>query len=380
MEMERNEAAVGAGERLADGIDTPCVVIRSEAVDANIAAMAAEAARRGVRLRPHVKTHKLPELAHRQVAAGACGITAAKLSEAEAMADGGIGDIFVAYPVVGAVKARRAAELARRVRLLVGVDSLAGARQLSAAAEAAGLALEVRLEIESGLQRTGVPPEAALALAREIAAMPGLSLTGIFTYRGAMLGGAPTLDLRAAGHEEGRLMAGVAETLRRGGIAIRDVSVGSTPTAIYAAEIDGVTEIRPGTYVFQDRMQTAFGVCRPEDCAAEVWATVVSRPAPDRIVIDGGSKTFATDVQPDKPPLHLQGFGRVIGLPHAVFERMNEEHGVIRISPDDTCEPGDMLRIVPNHICSTVNLHGSVYVSGKSGLRRVPVAARGCIQ
>ncbi|MCM3749424.1 alanine racemase [Paenibacillus pasadenensis] len=372
--------AAGGGFLTVRAIDTPCIVIRSDTVDANIAAMAAAAARRGVQLRPHVKTHKLPELAHRQLAAGACGITAAKLSEAEVMADHGIRDIFIAYPVIGAAKAERAARLARRCRLVVGVDSAVGAQQLSAAAEAADITLEVRLEIESGLQRTGVLPERALPLAEQIMRMPGLRLTGIFTYRGALLGGAPTLELRAAGLEEGRLMAGVAEALRREGVPIQDVSVGSTPTAIYAAEVPGVTEIRPGTYVFQDRMQAAFGVCRQEECAAEVWATVISRPAPDRIVIDGGSKTFATDVQPNKAPLHLEGFGRIIGLPHAVFERMNEEHGVILIAPEDTCEPGDVLRIVPNHICSTMNLHNSVYINGREGLRQVEVAARGCIQ
>ncbi|WP_437349828.1 alanine racemase [Paenibacillus humicus] len=381
VEAAPERGCLPGGELGDEGPQTPFILIRSARVDANIASMAEAAARRGVKLRPHVKTHKLPELAARQLAAGAVGITAAKLSEAEVMADGGVGDIFIAYPVMGAAKARRAASLAQRCRLAVGVDSAAGARHLSAAAEAAGIALEVRLEIETGLRRTGVAPEAALPLAREIAAMPGLDLSGIFTYRGAMLGGAPTMDLRAAGHEEGRMMAAVAQELRRGGVPIRDVSVGSTPTAVYAAEIEGVTEIRPGTYVFHDRMQAAFGLCKLDDCAAEVWVTVVSRPATDRIVIDGGSKTFATDVQPGGAPLQLQGFGHVVGLPHAVFERMNEEHGVIRVRPEDDCQPGDLLRVIPNHICSTVNLHSSVYISDKDGgLRRVPVAARGCIQ
>lgn len=363
-------------------LETPCIVINLEKTEANIARMAAAIGKTGVRLRPHAKTHKLPEMAHRQLQAGAAGITVAKISEAEVMADGGIHDLFVAYPVVGLSKLRRAAKLIQAgVRLILGVDSLEGAQRMAQVAREQNVEFEARLEIESGLSRTGVLAPAAIALAKQIDALEGVSLTGIFTYRGAMLGGAGTTDLRSAGHEEGRFMVQTADELRAAGIGIRDVSVGSSPTAVYAAEIEGVTEVRPGTYIYQDAMQAAFGLCSLDECAGTVLATVVSRPVPDRIVIDGGSKTFATDVQPGKPPLHLKGFGRVIGDPEAVFERMNEEHGVIVVSPDSQYQVGDVIGIIPNHICSTVNLHNFVYLLNADGeTAKVPVAARGLLE
>lgn len=363
-------------------IETPCVVINSSAVDNHIAAMAAAAKRLGVKLRPHAKTHKLPEMAARQLAAGASGITVATVSEAEVMAAHGIADIFVAYPIISESKIERAINLVQSgTRLIIGVDSFEGAARISSLAAKSGVTMEVQLEIDSGLRRTGVEAADAVDLAKRIAALEGLHLTGIFTYRGAMLNGSPTLDLQAAGHEEGQFMVKVADTLREAGISIQEVSVGSSPTAVYAAEVKGVTEIRPGTYIYQDRMQAAFGICSIDDCAGAVWATIVSRPTKDRIIIDGGSKTFATDVQPDKAPLNLQGFGHIVGAPDAVFERMNEEHGVIRVHPDSGYRIGDVIAVIPNHICSTVNLHNSVYIQEKDGqLRKTPVAARGMLE
>ncbi|MDQ8735221.1 alanine racemase [Paenibacillus sp. LHD-38] len=363
-------------------LETPCVVIDGDVVERNIAAMAEAVARLGVKLRPHAKTHKLPEMAARQIAAGAVGITVAKISEAEVMASGGIRDIFVAYPLVSKSKLDRAARLGRSgIRLIIGVDSLEGAKRVSEAALREGAVLEVRLELETGLRRTGVSMDKAVQIARLITELPGIKLSGIFTYRGALVDGASTLDIKAAGHEEGRLMAEAATALRTAGITIQDVSVGSSPTAIYAAEIDGVTEVRPGTYIYQDRMQAAFGSSTLEQCAGAVLATIVSRPSDDLIVIDGGSKTFATDVQPGTAPLFLKGFGHVTGDPDAVLERMNEEHGMIRVAPDAVYQVGDVIRIIPNHICSTVNLHSFVYIKETDGqLRKTSVAARGMLE
>lgn len=362
-------------------VETPCIVIDNATVDRNIAAMASAVARTGARLRPHAKTHKLPPMAQRQLQAGACGITVAKIAEAEVMASGGARDIFVAYPLIQPTKLERALRLIRDgVRLIVGVDSLEGARRASQAAIAAGLGIEMRLEIDTGLSRTGILPDAAVELGLAIAELPALTLGGIFTYRGAMLDGAPTLDVRAAGREEGKLMADCAERMRAAGLPIVEVSVGSSPTALHAAEVPGVTEVRPGTYIYQDRMQAAFGLCAIDDCAAAVLATVVSRPAPDRIVIDGGSKAFATDVQPGKAPLYLEGFGHIVGDSEARFERMNEEHGVIAVNSASGYGVGDLVAIIPNHICSTVNLHNAVYLRDPAGaLTRMPVAARGLL-
>jgi D-serine deaminase-like pyridoxal phosphate-dependent protein len=358
---------------------TPFVLIDVTRMDRNILVMAEIARRTMVSLRPHVKTHKIPAIARKQVEVGAAGITVAKVSEAEIMADGGLDDIFIAYPVVTEAKIRRAILLRDQVRLILGVDSLEGARRLSSVARGEGTDLEVRLEVDTGLKRTGVRPQEAVELAGEISKLGNLDLTGIYTYRGAVLeNGVPTLDLEKAGYQEGELMVSLANQMRESGIKLEDVSLGSTPTAKYAAEVEGVTEIRPGTYVFYDRMQAELGACSLEDCAARVLATVVSRPTSDLAIIDGGSKTFATDVQPGKEPLGLEGFGRIIGHPKAVLERLTEEHGMLALDEADDLGVGDTVEIVPNHVCSTVNLHDDVYLlSAGDSIQKVRVAARG---
>jgi D-serine deaminase-like pyridoxal phosphate-dependent protein len=358
---------------------TPYVLIDGAKMERNVLKMAEVARVTGVALRPHVKTHKIPGIAREQLDAGAAGITVAKLSEAEVMADGGIEDIFVAYPLVTDAKIRQAIQLGERVRLVVGVDSLEGARRLSAVAE--GRTLEVRLEVDTGLRRTGVLYDEAVGLAGEIEGMDNLDLTGIYTYRGAVLGGSKTLELEKAGLEEGQLMVSLADMLRERGIRVDDVSVGSTPTAEYVAKVDGVTEIRPGTYVFYDRMQARLGVCSLDECAAVVVCTVVSRPARDLAIIDGGSKTFATDVAPGAEPLNLEGYGHVVRYPDAVLERLTEEHGMLSVDEDCDLQVGDTVQVIPNHICSTVNLHDAVYLVGEDGVvEETQVAARGKVR
>ena len=371
------------GARVDLDLDTPALVIEAQSMQQNILRMAEVAATERVALRPHVKTHKIPTIARLQREAGAAGITVAKVSEAEVMADGGLDDIFVAYPLVRETKIRRAIGLAKRgVRVIVGVDSLRGASMLSALAGEEGVTMKVRLEVDSGLGRTGVPREEAASLAKEISALEHLDLTGIYTYRGAVLeDGSPTQDLEEAGRLEGELMVSVAEEIREAGVPIVDVSLGSTPTAEYAARVDGVTEIRPGTYVFYDRMQAEMGACTISDCALRVVATVVSRPRPDLAIIDGGSKTFATDVQPKVAPLSLAGFGHVVGHPDAVLERVTEEHGMLSVDEDSDLQVGDAVEIIPNHVCSTVNLHDEVYLRVADGsMQRLRVAARGMVR
>ena len=349
-------------------------------VQRNILKMADVASENGVAMRPHVKTHKIPGLARAQVEAGAAGITVAKVSEAEVMADGGMEDIFIAYPLVTEAKIRRAVQMGERVaRLVIGVDSLEGARRLSAVA--GDSILEVRLEVDTGLRRTGVLYDEAVGLAREIEAINNLDLTGIYTYRGAVLGGLKTLELEKAGLEEGQIMVSLADQMRERGIGVDEVSVGSTPTAEYVAKVDGVTEIRPGTYVFYDRMQARLGACSLDECAAVVVCTAVSRPALDLAIIDGGSKTFATDVGPGAEPLNLEGYGHVVGYPDAVLERLTEEHGMLSVDEDCELEVGDTLQIIPNHICSTVNLHDEVYIAwGDGGVEETRVEARGKVR
>ncbi|WP_282940272.1 alanine racemase [Paenibacillus sp. RC67] len=363
--------------------ETPCIIIHDEIMKHNIQTMAHTASRHQVNLRPHAKTHKMPHVAHQQIEAGAVGITVAKVSEAEVMTQHGISSIFIAYPLVTVPKIERAIALSKQIVLILGVDSEAGALLLSQTAAKLGHTLNVRLEIDTGLRRTGVLYEDALALAARIHGMESLRLTGIYTFRGALMNKKPTMDLKSAGEEEGRLMVELADRIRAQGIPITDVSVGSTPTGAYAAAVEGVTEIRPGTYVFQDRMQARFGVCGIEDCAGSVLVTVVSRPSADLAVIDGGSKTFATDVQPNTEPLLLQGFGHVIGLEDAILERMSEEHGMLRLGPDAQradLKVGDRLHIIPNHICSTVNLHNRVFFQQGDKLEPFDVLGRGMLE
>ncbi|WP_325176613.1 alanine racemase [Paenibacillus alkalitolerans] len=364
---------------MTDRLETPCIVVDANQMRCNIRLMAERIDSCGVALRPHAKTHKIPEIAKLQIEAGAAGITVAKLSEADVMEAAGIRDIFIAYPVVDPVKLEKVARMSSRIRLIVGVDSLEGASRISAAALRGGVRIAVRLEVDTGLRRTGAPYEAAVELARRLNGMEGLDFRGIYTFRGNVLNGRPTLEVEEAGAEEGRLMVALAERIRAEGVEVKDVSIGSTPTAPYAAKVPGVTEVRPGTYVFNDRMQAALGTCGLAECAAKVRVTLVSRPYPDLIVVDGGSKTFATDVQPDTRPLQLQGFGYIEELPHAVFERMSEEHGMIRVRPEDVLEVGDVLHIVPNHVCSTVNLHNNLVLLDEGRERVVPVAARGML-
>ena len=361
-------------------VETPHLSIDGAKMKKNIEKMAAIAERNGVALRPHVKTHKIPAIAQAQVEAGAAGIMVVKVSEAEVMADARLEDVFIAYLLVTDSKIRRAVELAQKLKkIIVGVDSLEGARRLSTAA--GDQVMEVRLEVDTGLRRTGVAYDEAVELAGEIDAFDNLDLSGIYTYRGAVLGGSPTLDRKNARLEEGDLMVSLADRMREREIDIRDVSLGSTPTAKYAAEVEGVTEIRPGTYVFYDRMQARLGACSLEECAATVVCTVVSRPHEDLAVIDGGSKTFATDVQPGIEPLNLEGFGHVVGHPGTTLERLTEEHGMLTVAGEHALKVGDTLRIIPNHVCSTVNLHDEVYLVGESGaVEEVRMAARGKVR
>ncbi|MDQ3923710.1 MAG: alanine racemase [Actinomycetota bacterium] len=362
-------------------VGTPYLLIDGARMERNIRGMADVARRAGVSLRPHIKTHKSPFIAKKQLEAGAVGITAAKVSEAEVMVDAGIRDVFIAYPVVTEPRVQQAIELSKRTDLTVGVDSLEGAKRLAEAAREEDVALDVRLEIDTGLRRTGVPYDDAVKVAYQIDRLQGLNLTGIYTYRGAVLGGSKTLDLKAAGEEEGKLMVSLADRIREQGVGVEDVSVGSTPTVEYVAEVEGVTEIRPGTYVFYDRMQDRLDACSIEDCAATVITSIVSRPHEDVAMIDGGSKTFATDVLPDEPPINLRGYGQVMGSPEIVLESLWEEHGRLAVSGEHDFGVGDRVQIVPNHICSTVNLHNKVYLLNEdSTVQALEVAARGKVR
>ncbi len=359
-----------------EDLPTPAVLIDLDVLERNIAGMQNRAREAGVGLRPHAKTHKSPEVARMQLAAGARGITLAKTSEAEVFADEGFEDIFLAYPIFGTDKARRLLALADRVRLRVGIDSVEGARSLGAVFHSAGRRLPVLLKIDSGFHRVGVAPEAAVATALAAAAVPGVEIVGVFTHAGHGYGGQTPDVVARIGGEEGRIVTETAEALRSAGLPAGEVSLGSTPTARSAMATRGVTECRPGTYVYNDRSQVALGSADPEDCAMTVLATVVSVPARDRAVVDAGSKTLSTD--PMRPA--ADGHGLVVGR-HSRIARVSEEHGVIAIAEGETFRIGERVRILPNHACAVSNLHDRLTaVRGGCVEGEIRVAARGCVQ
>lgn len=359
-------------------IQTPAIIADLAMMQHNMKKFQAYADSNHCALRPHIKTHKIPRIAKMQLEYGAKGITCAKLGEAEVMADNGFDDIFMAYPVIGPAKIQRFLDLSQRIRMICSVDSLEGAAAISAAAKDRGITAEVRMEVDIGAHRTGVVPSEAVELGKRIYDLPNLNLSGIFGYKAMVYQGKSTLDPASAGREEGELLVAVAEALRAAGVPIREVSGGSTPTAQYVAAVEGVTEIRPGTYVFQDAQRIVQQATSPEECCGIMKVTVVSTPEKNRAVIDAGTKTLAGDSKLHADPMYLNSYGQIIGHENLRIERMNEEHGMIVSDGETNLRVGDTLYVIPNHICTCINLFDEIYIREPDGtLTRTPVAARG---
>jgi len=342
--------------RSVEDLPTPAVLVDLEVLERNLARMADRARAAGVKLRPHAKTHKVVEIGRMQVAFGAAGLSLAKVGEAEVFADAGLRDLFLAYPTVGVDRARRLLALSDKARLAVGTDSVEGARTLSDVFRAARRRLDVLLKIDCGFHRVGVSPESALETARALSDLPGIRLRGIFTHAGQAYLAEQSEAVAEIGRAEGAAVAGVAEELRAAGLPVEEVSVGSTPTAANAIRVPGVTECRPGNYVFHDGSQVALGTCAREDCAMTVAATVISVPATDRAVVDAGSKTMSSDALRPRPG----GYGQVLGCASRL-ERLSEEHGVVKVEAGDRFRVGQRVAILPNHACVVSNLHDRVY-------------------
>ncbi|HSS43904.1 MAG TPA: alanine racemase, partial [Thermoanaerobaculia bacterium] len=330
----------------------------------------------GVKLRPHAKTHKVLEIGRMQIAAGAAGLSLAKTSEAEVFATAGFDDIFLAYPIVGSGKARRLLALCDGVRLAVGVDSEDGARSLGEVFHAAGRRLDVLLKVDCGFHRVGVSPEGAPEMARRLAQIPGLSLRGLFTHAGHGYH-APTPEAVAAvGRSESQTLLTAAGAVREIGIPVEEISVGSTPTAPYAMSVPGVTECRPGNYVYNDASQVSLGTCAIEDCAMTVLATVVSVPARERAVLDAGSKTLSSDAL--RP--QAGGHGFLLGY-RSRIERLSEEHGVVAVAAGESFRVAERVRVLPNHACVVANLHDRIFgVRNGRVETEFRVAARGRVE
>lgn len=365
-----------------DRLDTPQVLIDLDRLQKNIDRLAGWARKNGKSVRPHIKTHKVPEIADLQLRAGAVGITCAKIGEAEVMIERSrADDIFIAYQIVGADKIARLLKLAahpRLKRLSVGADSVAVAEPISDAARRKGLKIPVIIKVDVGYPRTGVASgRPTLALARRIAAMPGLTIGGLYAYEGQIFGARNPAEMsRLAGEAAGRLLL-TADLLRRDGIPVETVSLGASPSSRFTVEIPGITEMRCGTYVFNDQMQIRYGAAKEADCALTILSTVISVPARNRAVVDAGSKTITSERSSE-----FGVFGLVPGRPDLRFTGATEEHGMIRMtSPRRRLKVGDRLEIIPNHVCPVMNLHDEVVIVRGGRVEAVwAVAARGKIR
>jgi D-serine deaminase-like pyridoxal phosphate-dependent protein len=350
-------------------LETPAFVVDLAKLERNTERMASAAERLGVRLRPHVKTHKTVQGATRQLRGGRTGITVSTLAEARAMHAAGFSDITYAVPIAPQ-KLDEAVALQRGgARPILLTDDAGAADAMQRAAAAAGVRLAVQMKVDCGYHRAGVDPrsEAAVALARFLAAAPSLEFRGILTHAGHSYGARTADEARIVAREERDVMVAFAARLAREGIPCPEVSIGSTPTCARAEEIGGlggVTEIRPGNYVFYDRFQADIGSCSLDDCAATVLARVIGcYPERGQLAIDAGALALSKD--PGATHVHAEpSYGLVLGHPELRIEALSQEHGLVRLPPGHRgLAVGTLLRVVPNHSCLAAALFPTYHVA-----------------
>ncbi|HEX6910543.1 MAG TPA: alanine racemase [Longimicrobium sp.] len=359
--------------RTLDAIDTPAAVVDVDRMHANLRRAAEYCRAHGLAWRPHAKTHKTPALAAAQVRACAVGVTVATPREAEVMATA-VDDLLLAYPPIGRAKLDRLMALPQRVRLTVGLDSAEALAGLAQAARAAGRPVGVLVEVDAGMGRVGVQsPDDAVALARAAAEAGGVEYRGILFYPGHVREQVDRQDagIRALSERVGRTL----DALHGAGLAPGVVSGGSTPTFWRSHEIAGLTEVRPGTSIFNDRTTAEIGACGWDECAYSILATVVSTAVPGQAVVDAGSKALSKEeIRAD-----TVGYGALLDRPDVVVKGVSEEHGLLDLSRTDwRPRIGERVRIVPNHVCVSVNLQERMYgVRGTDVVDAWEVAGRG---
>lgn len=352
--------------RIAREFGTPAVVIDLDKVARNIARVQAICDKAGVANRPHIKTHKSPDLMRLQIEAGARGITCQKVGEAEVMAAAGCGDILIAYNIIGEEKVERLGAVHRTANITVAADNAVTIGGLGRAGEIAGRPIGVVIECDTGRKRAGVEtPGEAIALAKLAAATPGIQFRGLMFY--------PT---EQSWPETQAFFETVKAGLAEAGLSAEIVSTGGTPNLANVGQLAGATEHRAGTYIFNDRMQVACGSATLDDCALTVVSTVVSRAGPERGILDAGSKTLTAD-----PGGGLDGYGLILEHPTARIKGFAEEHGMLDLAKCNVKPAiGDIVSIVPNHVCVVVNMvDRMVAVRGEEIVGEMAVAARGKI-
>jgi len=370
------------------GIETPAVVIQRPTLDDNIRRMQTLARTHGLRLRPHIKTHKCLAIARLQMAAGACGITAAKVDEALPFIRDGIPSVTLAQPQMIASKLDRlmAAAQAHRCDLRLIVDSRAGLDLLANRAVEQRFTPGVFIKIDVGLHRCGCRPDdpAIPSLAEAIRQHPRLQFVGLLSHAGHAYGAADRTAVATIAEDERRTMLAVARRLEDAGIPVPEISVGATPTVLAATQFGGITEIRPGNYVFMDQACLRLGLIAPEQVALTVLTTVISRN-PDFLIVDAGSKTFSSDMGAHGAG---RGVGFGVGWPRACFGddeqvftivRLSEEHGFIPRGNSDLAL-GTCVRVIPNHACPVANLARTLVVLDGDDVYEWPVDARGRVR
>jgi len=375
-----------------NGLATPAVLIDRARARRNLDRMQAAARALGVRLRPHTKTHKSPEVARWQLERGAIGICCAKLGEAEVFAGLGIADIRLPYPLNPA-NADRVIALLDRTRLSFIVDHPGIAKQWSDVMVRAGRRVEVLVKIDVGFHRCGLDPDSrdTVATIREIAAMPGLDFRGLLSHAGQAYHAHSEDGLRLMAEAEVRTMSDLASWCRAKGLAVDEISLGATPPSRFSLQHGGFTEFRPGNYVYFDRTQVALGAATLDDCALTVLARVVSKPALNRLVLDAGSKTLTNDGARGFQPTPGYGTilrwtgghslsGPMVADDSLLIERLSEEHATVKVTTGSTTlAPGDLVRIVPNHSCVVSNLVDQAWLVDDDRVEPLPIAARGRI-
>ncbi len=359
-------------------VPTPCIIVRLPQVQKNLEKMAAYARRHNLNLRPHFKTHKSLYMARLQLQAGAVGFACAKVGEIQTLATNGGGgkDILLAYPALDDTRTTRLAELARDMTIRVAVDSSLAIDRLAAAAKKAGSTIGILIDIDVGFHRTGVQTVAqAHQLATHAASTNGTRLDGIMVYPGHI--GAPIAEQPQKLARVQEILHAALERFHASGLQTPIISGGSTPTGYNSHLVPALTEIRPGTYIYNDRNTLAGAYCTLDECAASILATVVSDAVPDKVVVDAGTKTLTSD------RLHgnnqSAGHGLIPQYPDAVITRLSEEHGEIDLSKSaDRPRLGERVAIIPNHICPCINLQDNIWLQEDSdALRPLPIEARG---
>ena len=359
-------------------IETPSLTVDTNILNENINKMMTFVKDNNIKLRPHTKTHKCPKIAKKQLKAGAIGIAVAKVSEAEVMVNAGVKDIQIANEVVDPKKILKLVSLLDNSKLTIAVDNRKNIEMISRLMKKNNCSIDVLVDIDVGLHRCGISyknPEKIIRFINFINSKANIKYNGILTHAGQVYKSKNIKQVKHTGLFEGREMVKLANRIRKKGLDCETVSVGSTPTAYFSGTVDGVTEIRPGNYIFNDNIQVSMGVAKISDCALRVLSTVISKPTKNRVIIDAGSKSLG--VEKGKGNL-IKGYGFIINK-NARIKKLSEEHGIIgNIQNNSTFELGEKIQIISNHACFTVNLYDKIYSfrDGKTFL----IEGRGCSQ